>query len=77
VTKRHVTLMAGARLVGIAAAVDACSGESQSRNRPALRTEGYRTIRRSYDAVEYTDRSYPATVSDFRLDKYGDRGAVL
>src|SRR5687768_983846 len=25
---------------------------------------------RSYDGVYYTDRSYPATVSDFRLDKY-------
>jgi formylglycine-generating enzyme required for sulfatase activity len=25
---------------------------------------------RSYDGVTYTDKSYPATVSDFYLDKY-------
>ena len=28
------------------------------------------TFYRSYDAVGYTDRSYPATVSDFRLDRF-------
>jgi len=28
------------------------------------------TFYRSYDGVTYTDKSYPATVSPFRLDKY-------
>src|SRR5689334_21712444 len=28
------------------------------------------TFARSYDGVDYLDRSYPATVSDFYLDKY-------
>jgi formylglycine-generating enzyme required for sulfatase activity len=28
------------------------------------------TFYRSYDGVDYTDKSYPATVSDFYLDKY-------
>lgn len=28
------------------------------------------TFYRSYDGVSYTDQSYPATISDFRLDKY-------
>lgn len=28
------------------------------------------TFYRSYDGVTYTDKSYPATVSDFALDKY-------
>ena len=28
------------------------------------------TFDRNYDGVDYLDRSYPATVSDFSLDKY-------
>jgi formylglycine-generating enzyme required for sulfatase activity len=28
------------------------------------------TFYRSYDGVNYTDKSYPATVSDFRLDRF-------
>jgi hypothetical protein len=28
------------------------------------------TFSRSYDGVDFTDKSYPATVDDFYLDKY-------